>query len=201
MQLLKVIGLLLLASSANAGLLFQDDFEGDLSQWTGKGGGAHDGEIVIDPLNAANKVLTFGTTEAAGEIFTVDSFDPASDTFVLSFRYLGTCQNNDCGGYMGYSNAFPGAHSWHYATGTVSGAADVLIDDGTWHDYEFTLASAGDLHIMLEDFVGATAPSVGRDAFWDDIKLSDGVAAVPEPATFGLIGFGLLALGLARRRR
>ena len=99
---------------------------------------------------------------------------------------------------MGYSDGLPGSHSWHYATGAASGAADVLIDDGTWHDYEFTFSSARDVHIMLEDFAFVSHPSVPGDAFWDNIMLTDGVTAVPEPSTALLLLLGLVGLGLSR---
>ena len=196
-----LVAALTLSVAANATVLFEDDFEGDLSAWTGTGGGAYSGTIVVDPLDASNNVLNFGLLNSAGDTFTSGAaFDPANDTFVLSFRYLGTCGTGDCGGYVGYSDAFPGSHSWHYATGTVSGAADVLIDDGAWHSYEFTFSSARAVHIMLEDFIGSGG--VAGDAYFDDFRLTDGIATtVAEPATLGLMGFGLLGIGVSRRRR
>ena len=40
--------------------VFEDAFEsGNLNQWTGPFGGPHHGQIVADPLDAANHVLTF----------------------------------------------------------------------------------------------------------------------------------------------
>src|SRR6185436_17728188 len=50
--------------------VFEDTFEaGNLNQWTGKPGFEHQGQIVNDPLNPLNHVLTFTGVNAAGDIF------------------------------------------------------------------------------------------------------------------------------------
>ena len=54
--------------------LFTENFESDLSQWTGKGEGSHHGAIVADPLNSDNHVLHFTEKVSGGDIFTVNSF-------------------------------------------------------------------------------------------------------------------------------
>ncbi len=51
-------------------VLFEDTFSGDLSLWTGKGGGPHHGQIVNDPLNRTNRVLNFTALNVSGDIFT-----------------------------------------------------------------------------------------------------------------------------------
>lgn len=46
----------------------------------------------------------------------------------------------------------------------------------------------------------ASGPGVGAPEGWAETWLVRG-SAVPEPGTIGLVGFGLVAVGLARRRR
>jgi hypothetical protein len=183
-----------LATFANATPVFMEDFEsGSLNQWTGKSQGAHNGQIVDDPLQQ-DHAMNFTETNSAGDIFTsVNSF--SAGKYEISFDYLGTSDDNDSGGYVGISQGFPGSHQWLWATGTVSNAQDVLIDDGAWHSYNFSFEAAYDFNLMLEDFRNG---GVAGDAYFDNIEMS----AVPEPGTFVLLGFGLLgAIGYCRKFR
>ena len=70
--------------------LFTDDFESDLSQWVGKGGSTHNGQIVTDPLDSGNQVLNFTKLVAGGDVFSVDPLLSTSGEYSLSFDYLGT---------------------------------------------------------------------------------------------------------------
>jgi hypothetical protein len=194
---------LLSAGLANADVIFGDDFESGLGNWIGKNGGAHQGMIVADPLGGSNNVLTFSGLNAGGDMFTVDSLElDASDTYRLSFDYLGLegphTLTGDTGGYVGFSVSTPGTHSWQWATGTVSGASDVLIDDGQWRSYAFDftrddLGIGSSVRLMLEDFSGSGG--VAGDAFFDNIT----IATVPAPASaFALAGLALIG---GRKRR
>ena len=94
----------------------------------------------------------------------------------------------------------PSTHSWKWATGSVSGASDVLIDDGQWHSYAFDFTSAdiaiGDsMRLMLEDFSGSRGYS--GDAYFDNFVF--GPASVPTPGTAAVLG--VLGLITAKRRR
>lgn len=191
------------ANAANADVLFSDDFESGLGQWTGKDFGAHHGVLVIDPFDNQNTALSFSALNAAGDIFSSDvlTLDP-NETYKLSFDYLGLqnlfAPNDNTGGYVGFSVDAPGSHSWHWATGSVSNASDVLIDDGQWHsyDFEFTtadLAIGNSVRLMLEDFSGS-AGTFG-DAYFDNITV--GPATIPAPSAFALLGLG----GLLTTRR
>ncbi len=190
-------------SMANADIIFSDDFESGLGAWIGKNGGPHTGMIVSDPLGGTNNVLTFTGLVAAGDMFTAESLNlDASKTYRLSLDYLGLegpyTRAGDTGGYVGFSVGTPGVHSWQWATGTVSGASDVLIDDGQWRTYafDFTVNDIGigsSVRLMLEDFSGSGG--VAGDAFFDNIS----IATIPAPASaFALAGLALVG---GRKRR
>ena len=65
---LSALVLLMLSASTTSAQItvFEDTFEaGNLDQWTGKLGPEHHGQIVADPLNPQNHVLTFTGVNAA----------------------------------------------------------------------------------------------------------------------------------------
>jgi hypothetical protein len=80
---------------------------------------------------------------------------------------------------------------------------------------EHSAADNANLHMSVvgiganESFTGAAgvvpAPSQisvnGPTAYWDDMKAVSGALPIPEPATFTLVGLGLVGLGLKLRRR
>ena len=190
--------------------LFTDDFEGDLSAWTGQGGGAHSGLIVVDPLNAGNNVLSFTALGSAGDIFTAQqlNLNPGA-TYQISFDYLGLptvgSVAGNLGGFAGISEGLAGRHMWYYGTTANSGATDTLVDDGQWASYVFQFiapvnftfggGSGNAIRLMFEDFTGSGG--VAGDVYFDNVELS---AAVPEPTSALLLGAGLLVLAVRRRR-
>ncbi|HPC94544.1 MAG TPA: hypothetical protein PLU87_06360 [Sedimentisphaerales bacterium] len=189
--------------------LFYDDFEsGSLSAWVGKDGTStsHHGQIVSDPLDASNHVLTFSQTNWGGDIFaTAAGFAvTAGQKYTISFEYLGDPTkggtSGDLGGYAGISSGFPGTHKWYYGTGTVSGAAPVLADDGQWHSYSYTFtATAGmnPVHLMFEDFYlqGYSLANVAGDVYFDDVRL----VPVPGAVLLGMLGLGVAGARLRKR--
>ena len=194
-------GITALAGIASADAYFSDTFESTLSQWTGKSGGTHHGVIVPDPLRPGNNVLSFTGLNAGGDMFSVTALalDPSA-TYRISFDYLGLAEPmtiaGDTGGYVGFSQGLPDAHRWLWATGSVSGASDVLDDDAQWHRYRFDFNAAGlgttSAHLMIEDFSGASG--VAGDAYFDNFTIT----SVPEPAATAMLGLGFL---IAMRRR
>ncbi len=194
-------------SGVSAAALFVDDFESDLSLWTGRGGSVHNGVIVADPLNAGNNVLTFSNTVTGGDIFTAAQFNlSAGQQYQISFDYLGLAQTgsvaNDFGGFAGMAADIWGdAAIWYYGTSTGSNASDVLIDDGVWRNYTYNFTApisfdegvvGNDLYLMFEDATG-----VAGDVYFDNIQLQ----AVPVPAALYLFVSGLLGFGLLARKR
>lgn len=192
---------------------FAEDFEGDLSAWTGIGGGAiTQAAIVIDPLDSGNHVLGFPQLGSGGSIYTRD-FVTTSGQFTVSFDYLGLPRAGsnlgNLGGFFGISLGFPGAHQW--IAGTLDNYTSPFInlyDTGAWQRYTLTFSSTigQTVHLMFEDFVGSGG--VTGDVFFDNIQFNDSTVppaplpnTVPEPAGLALAGMALAAAGLARRRR
>ena len=189
-------------SGAMAEMWFYEDFESDLSAWTGKDGGAHHGIIVADPMNPGNQVLTFTELNGYGDIFTRDTFSHLPErTYQLSFDYLGLVNQvpGGSGGFAGLSESLPGEHVWYYGTNTTSGAAAVMIDDGQWHhyDYDFTVPTTwGDsFHLMFEDFRYALPGGTAGDAYFDNISLH---TPLPGAVLLGVLGLGTATWRLRR---
>ncbi|WP_144300071.1 PEP-CTERM sorting domain-containing protein [Elioraea rosea] len=84
-----------------------------------------------------------------------------------------------------------------FSTVTTCDALDTCVFD---KDINGSTASGGNTLLLALDDGGA-----GIDDNHDDlvvvIKISNGSFGVPEPATLGLLGAGLLGLGFAARRR
>jgi len=201
--MLSALAMASVASAANADIVYSEDFESGLSLWTGKQGGAHSGLIVSDPLDGFDNVLSFTGLVGGGDLFTKDLIELEADqSYRISFDYLGLpthlTRDNDSGGYVGFSGSNTRSHSWHWATGSASGAKDVLVDDGQWRSYhfDFTTADLGlgtSVRLMLEDYSGSGG--VSGDAFFDNLE----IATVPAPTTALLLGIGG-TLAIRRRR-
>src|SRR5262249_28106028 len=72
-------------------IIFADNFEsGNLNKWVGRPGEAHHGVIVPDPLNPANKVLTFNAVAFGGDMFGAvpGPVDPTKQHLTISFDFL-----------------------------------------------------------------------------------------------------------------
>ncbi len=167
-------------------VLFTDDFEGDMSQWIGPGGGPHSGAIVPDPLNPANHVLSFTALADNGDVFSARYPGYHGYVYLLYFDYLGfpaegTPEGNT-GGRVGAAQDTPGTPSfWMAATVDEACIQQELIDDGTWHSYILSFFpecvpeyKEGGFRVMLEDWCGR-APDVPQgisgDAFFDNVRL------------------------------
>lgn len=164
--------------------VFQDDFEtGTLAKWIGKSGAAPQGVVVADPLNPANKVLTFSGVNFSGDMFSATYLDVSLPRqYVLSFDFLGIPSGVENGGFIGIATAPTSDSEQIWIGGTSPGAltapasvATVLTVDGAWHHYEIDLTEIIEAEgltetlIMLEDWFNFG--SVPGDAFFDNINL------------------------------
>jgi hypothetical protein len=189
--------------SAGANPVFVEDFENDLSLWTGKNGSAHHGVIVADPVNTGNNALSFTAMNSAGDIVTIAAFNlVAGQAYSVCFDYLGIPNQiaSGSGGFAGLYQGYPGTHLWYYSTNTTSGAAPILVDDGQWHTYTYNFTApttvGSSIHLMFEDFRHSSA-SVAGDAFFDNVRIT----TVPVPGAMLLRSIGLGLTSYLRRRR
>lgn len=201
------IGAVVLIGILNSGVfaspIFTENFEGNLSLWTGKSGGAHHGLITTDPLNSGNNVLTFTATNSGGDIFTTAAFNlVAGQQYSVSFDYLGLPGQipGGSGGFAGLAQDYPGTHLWYYGTNTTSGASPILVDDGQWHSYTYDFIASpqtgNSIHLMFEDY-RYPGTNVAGDAFFDNVQIS----TVPVPGAMALGTIGISLAGYLRRRK
>jgi hypothetical protein len=165
-------------------ILFQDTFEsGNLDQWIGKSGAPHQGQIVSDPLNPANHVLTFMGVNFSGDMFTALPLNVSRPRqYILSFDFLGLPGSEENGGFIGIADAPNSFSQQFWLGGTYPGAltappsvATTLVADGQWHHYsiDFTeVITANGLTqtlLMLEDWFNFG--SIPGDAFFDNLRV------------------------------
>jgi hypothetical protein len=203
-QYLAVAAALVFASQqASATAIFSDDFEGGLiaSNWETIG----HGQIVVDPLNASNHVLTFSQLASGGDIFSVP-LNLNVGLITLSFDYLGIQptggNGTDTGGFVIFE--FPNSVFGSVLAGTSSAGAPKIPDmlnltPGVWHHISATFASslvgAGNgSDLVLEQWSGSSNPA--GNAYFDNIQVSSS----PEPGSVWLIAAGMSIAILVRPR-
>jgi hypothetical protein len=169
-------------------ILFQDNFEGtNLDKWIGKDGAPPQGQIVGDPLNPANHVLTFTGVNSYGDMFSATPLNVSrSRQYVLSFDFMGIPDSSNPsrgnGGFLGIANMPTSDSQQFWIAGTYGPAltvpppvATTLTVDGAWHHYniDFTgVVAANGLTqtlLMLEDWFNFD--SVPGDAFFDNLRV------------------------------
>ena len=159
-------------------LLFFEDFESDLNQWTGKNDGPTSGVIVDDPLQE-DRALSFAGLDSGGDLFTKESFAQTDRTYRLSFEYLGLpiegSIESDMGGFAGYSpNDLRGVGTqWLMGTSRNSSGLRPEFQEidtvGRWDSVVVEFSETNDLHLIFEDF--SFSRGVSGDIYFDNIKL------------------------------
>lgn len=199
------------ARSASFSTLFFEDFETNLSQWTGKNNGIHSGAIVNDLLEN-DKALSFTTLKSGGDIFSLNSFSSPSQTYRLSFDYLGLpkrwSQPNDLGGFVGYRTTLSGdADLWLAGTSRnsikLSSNFLELPDTGKWEATSILFTTSKSIRLTFEDFTGSRG--VAGDVYFDNVRLEAMVPtskSVPEPTSvFGLLLVSIFSFGSLLKKK
>jgi Trypsin/PEP-CTERM motif len=140
---------------------------------------------------------TFGTTLQFGQNRYDFDYDDVPWVYEYDFDKLGDDSFNVTDGPA------VGTDEVDIAPGDSGGAALMLVD-GAWQIvgvHEFTICAVDDCDPLSKfgEKAGDTSVFAYRD--WLNGELATGPAPVPEPATWALMGVGLIAVSLVARRR
>ena len=175
----------ILCSETHAGIVFSDGFQsGNLNNWARNGSGV----LVPDPAGGSGLALTFSHVWYGNDIWS-PTFSAAT---YLSFDYYGRTGAGVTGAILGVNPEYVASDFPYYdwASGKLT---TLLIDDNSWHSYQFHLPA---FNVIVMELWGS-ATSVPGNGFFRNIVVS--TTPVPEPSTF-IAGIGAVIgmLGLAR---
>jgi len=167
--------------------------------------------ITLDSTSVASATLLLNDTGYTGTTFGYyNESDPADQTVLFGPGAL----TGDIGDSVALSSLTNGENYGFFITRClvwVSGYSGPCSEYTTWYSDEsldttdtghqhfviFTSPTTGDYYIGLSDWLQGNSGEGNGDFSNILIELN---STVPEPATFGLIGAGLLGLGLTRLR-
>ena len=158
--------------------LFFEDFETDLSKWTGKQGESSSGIIVDDPLEG-DRALSFTEFGNGGDIFSLEAFEHPNAKYRLSFDYLaipveGSIED-DMGGFAGYTYDLNDTGNSQWLVGTTTNSLNLRpnfqeIDAlEQWKSIAVEYTEADSFHLTFEDFVASQG--IAGDIYFDNIHL------------------------------
>ena len=159
-------------------ILFFEDFESNLNKWKSNTSGV----ITNDPVQG-DKALSFTQLVCGGDIFSQYIYNPSQE-YILSFDYLGTCSNGNCGGFIGFE---PGL--WLAGTTNYPGLKTILPDTGQWEHITIQFHGPESISLKIEDYYGCGG--LAGDVYFDNILVTDanGVSStpIPEPSSLSLL--------------
>ena len=207
MAVVSIVGLVMLSAPAQAATVLTQNFNSTFSRYGSRG------PIQIGGLNLVNQVITSAViTYQAGQsisqnIFSLNSSDPGTFTYSgkSGFEIFGAGLPVPASVAVSFSGAAPCVNGSCSASNAISG--DYIIPQGDLASF----AGSGNMFIAaLSGITGSVSVSggvllQGREtssyAAGKITYLIADVAAVPEPASWAMMIFGMGMVGGAMRRR
>jgi hypothetical protein len=196
----------------NPSMSGKDKFFGKVPNWTGGGSLTHVSTAAAATTSVPNGTLTLAGTVTAspdGGKFVFEDADVlyrgkisqiidgllVGSVYTLTFYQASAQESFPTGGALATTQQWQVEFGADTVLSTLMNTAPQSVTPWTKQTFTFTATSGTQVLSFLALGGPSGAPPI---AFLDGVSL-DGVR-VPEPATIGLMGVGMLVLGVARRR-